>query len=363
MKKMTVKVVSVLLVCFTLIGISESTIVLAGFTHPEIGEFIVFLNENDKPFFTIYDFVQYKIMSPSSNYRGIDLTNNKKMPSFESSMDTFFDSIEGKSEEPIPVVFEYEGVLAEYAYNFESLSREDRIKAMRLMAGFDGVKGFASLKKITGLEEFDISYLEDTYEEYTIDISGKSYPYRILMFYIEEEDWQESYYERYAYIKDGRNWKLKQITKEYSGEYRQRNKYIHGLSGNMIADYEKVIHDELRGNTWFSSIDDIAGRENVLSEGNKILVQDTSIFRLPAELTYTYNKKQWLSSIEYRLQSDEAFYSAFISLYMRYYDPTDSSENRFTWSLPDTLIELYYEDNVPMIRFTPRIDQSNVAAG
>ena len=363
MKKMTVKVVSVLLVCFTLIGISESTIVLAGFTHPEIGEFIVFLNEDDKPFFTIYDFVQYKIMNPSSNYRGIDLTNKKKLPSIESSMNTFFDSIEGKSEEPIPVVFEYEGALADYAYNLDSLSKEDKIDAIRLMAGFDGVKGFASLKKIPGLEDFDISYLEDTYEDYTIDISGKSYPYRVLMFYIEEEDWQESYYERYAYIKDGRNWMLKQITKEYSGEYRQRNEYIHGLSGNMIADYEKGIHDELRGNTWFSSIDDIAGRENALSEVNKILVQDTSIFRLPAELTYTYNKKQWLSSIEYRLQSSEAFYSAFISLYMRYYDPTDSSINRFTWSLPDTLIELYYEDNIPVIRFTPRFDQSNAAAG
>ena len=363
MKKMTVKVVSVLLVCFTLIGISESTIVLAGFTHPEIGEFIVFLNENDKSFFTIYDFVQYKIMSPSSNYRGIDFSDKKKLPSIESSMDTFFNSIDGKSKEPIPVVFEYEGVLADYAYSLDSLSKEDKIDAIRLMAGFDGVKGFASLKKIQGLEDFDISYLEDTYEDYTIDISGKSYPYRVLMFYIEEEDWQESYYERYAYIKDGRNWKLKQITKEYSGEYRQRNKYIHGLSGNMIADYEKVIHDELRGNTWFSSIDDIAGRENVLSEGNKILVQDTSIFRLPAELTYTYNKKQWLSSIEYRLQSDEAFYSAFISLYMRYYDPTDSSENRFSWSLPDTLIELYYEENMPMIRLTPRFDQSKVSVG
>ena len=363
MKKMTVKVVSVLLVCFTLIGISESTIVLAGFTHPEIGEFIVFLNENDKPFFTIYDFVQYKIMSPSSNYRGIDFSDKKKLPSIESSMDTFFNSIDGKSKEPIPVVFEYEGVLADYAYSLDSLSKEDKIDAIRLMAGFDGVKGFASLKKIQGLEDFDISYLEDTYEDYTIDISGKSYPYRVLMFYIEEEDWQESYYERYAYIKDGRNWKLKQITKEYSGEYRQRNKYIHGLSGNMIADYEKGIHDELRGNTWFSSIDDIAGRENALSEGNKIFVQDTSIFRLPAELTYTYNKKQWLSSIEYRLQSNEAFYSAFISLYMRYYDPTDSSENRFSWSLPDTLIELYYEENMPMIRLTPRFDQSKVSVG
>ena len=363
MKKMTLKVVSVLLVCFTLIGISESTIVLAGFTHPEIGEFIVFLNENDKPFFTIYDFVQYKIMSPSSNYRGIDLTNNKKMPSFESSMDTFFDSIEGKSEEPIPVVFEYEGVLADYAYNLDSLSKEDKIDAIRLMAGFDGVKGFASLKKIPGLEDFDISYLEETYEDYTIDISGKSYPYRVLMFYIEEEDWQESYYERYAYIKDGRNWKLIQITKEYSSEYRQRNKYIHGLSGYIAADYDQIVHDALRGNTWFSSKEDVAGMENTVIGGDKIIIQKASIFRLHDELTYTYNKKQWLSSIEYRLQNNDAFYSAFISLYMRYYDPTDSSENRFSWSLPDTLIELYYEDNMPVIRLTPRFDQSNVTVG
>lgn len=364
MNKMAIKVVSILLVCFTLIGMAESSIVhLAGFTHPEIGEFIVFLNDNDKPFFTIYDFVQYKIMGHSNHYRGMDLSSNKKLPNLESSMNSFFDSIEGKSTEPIPVMFEYEGILANYGNYLGSLSREDRIQAIRLMSGFDGVKGFASLKRITGLEDLDIGYLEETYEDYTIDISGKSYPYRVLMFYIEEEDWQESYYERYAYIKDGRNWRLLQIVKEYSSEYRQRNKYIHGLSGNISAGYEQVIHDMLRGNTWFSLKSDIAALENTISDDNKIYVHDTSVFRLPADLIYTYNKKQWLSSVEYRLQSNEAFYSAFISLYMRYYDPTDSSENRFSWSLPDTLIELYYEDNIPMMKLTPRFDQSKLSAG
>lgn len=364
MNKLVLKIFCFFLICIITVSVAESEIqVLAGFTHPEIGEFIIYSAENNYPFFTIYGFVQYKIIDASGYYRGIDLSNKKKIQSIESSMNTFFDSIEGKYEDPIPVTVEYEGVLADYGYYLDNLSRENKIQAIRMMAGFDGVKGFASLKKIAGLEELDISYLEETYEDYTIDISGKSYPYRVLMFYIEEEDWQESYYERYAYIKDGRNWKLIQIAKEYSGEYRQRNKYIHGLSGNIAAGYDQVIHDAFRGNTWFSLKEDVAGIENTISEGDKIYVQNASVFRLPSELTYTYNRKQWLSSIEYRLQSSEAFYSAFISLYMRYYDPTDSSINRFTWSLPDTLIELYYEDSMPVIRFTPRFDQSNAAAG
>ena len=364
MKRLLLKILCAIMVLTISISIAESEIqVFAGFTHPEIGEFIIYSTENDHPFFTIYGFVQYKVYNNSGYYRGIDLANKKKPPSIESSMNAFFDSIEGKYEEPVPVSFEYEGTLADYGYYMDSLSKEDRIKAIRLMAGFDGVKGFASLKKIAGFEGLDIGYLEETYEDYTIDISGKSYPYRVIMFYIEEEDWQEAYYERYAYIKDGRNWKLIQIAKEYSGEYRQRNKYIHGLSGNVISDYEQVVHDALRENTWFSLQDDVASLENTVSNGNIIYIQNASVFRLPAELTYSYNKKQWLSSIVYRLQSNEAFYSAFVSLYMRYYDPTDSSENRFTWSLPDTLIELYYEENTPVIKFTPRFDQSTVAAG
>ena len=90
------------------------------------------------------------------------------------------------------------------------------------MAGLTASRVLLLLKKIQGLEDFDISYLEDTYEDYTIDISGKAIHIEFLMFYIEEEDWRNPIMSRYAYIKDGRNWKLKQITKEYSGEYRQR---------------------------------------------------------------------------------------------------------------------------------------------
>ena len=158
MKKNALRILSVLLVCLTLIGNAESIIEnVAGFTHPEMGEFIVFLYENRAPYFTIYDFVQYKIMPKSIPYRGIDLSNSKKSPTIEASMEKFFDSIEGKSKEAIPVVFEYQGILNDYSYYFENLSREDKIKAIRLLSGFDGIKGYSALKKIPGFEDMDIS--------------------------------------------------------------------------------------------------------------------------------------------------------------------------------------------------------------
>lgn len=365
MKKLLLKSLSVLLICFTLFTSAESSVqAVQGFTHPEIGEFLIYHLDNNQPFFTVYGFVQYKIMDPSKPYRGILSSTKKKATSFELSMSAFFDSIEGKSKEPVPVVFEYTGILADYSYILDSLPKEDKIQAIKLIAGFDGIKGFTSLKKIKGLEDFDSSYLEEMYEEYTIDIAGRSYPYRVLMFFIEEEDWQESYYERYDYIKDGRNWKLIQIAKEYASEYRQRNKYIHGLPGSTLSDYDLIAHDAMRGATWFTSQEDLVALENLSAEGKQLSVEGTSVFRLPANLTYTYSKKDWLSKIEYTLQNAQAYYSAFVSLYIRYYDPINvSADGTISWSLPDTQIELIYDDSAPIIRFTPRIDQDKASAG
>lgn len=364
MKTKAIKALSLLLVMMTLVSGAEPVLEnLAGFTHPEIGEFIVFLRERGAPYFTIYDFVQYKLMPSSLPYRGIDLSNSKKLPDVEASMNSFFDSVEGKSAEPVPVVFEYQGVLADYYYYLDSLPRESKIRAIQLMSGFDGRKGYAELKKIPGLEDLDTSYLEETYEDYTVRISGKEYPYRILMFYMEEDDWQESYYERYAYIKVGKQWKLVQIAKEYASEYRQRNSYIHGLAGQRRSDYDQIVHDAFRGLTWYSSADEAAAAENVATDGKTISVDSASVFRLPAQLKYTYGKKGWLSSIEYTFEKSQSFYSVFVSLYMRYYDPTETLTDGYSWSLPDTLIELRQADGAVVLTFTPRFDQSKQSAG
>ena len=67
----------------------------------------------------------------------------------------------------------------------------------------------------------------------------------------------------------------------------------------------------MRGATWFTSQEDLVALENLSAEGRQLSVEGTSVFRLPANLTYTYSKKDWLSKIEYKLQNAQAYYSAF----------------------------------------------------
>lgn len=365
LKKIAFRILSILLVCISIVGAAEMDIVsVEGFTHPEIAEFIIYQLDNHQPFFTMYDFIQYKIINPQKPYRGVTVASKKKATTLDVSLESIFNSYEGHGEEPVPVTFRYEGNLADYAYLLGELSTKDKIQAIKIIAGFEGKAAFAALKKIKGLEDLDTSYLEETYEEYTVKIGKKDYPYRVLMFHIEEEDWQESYFERYAYIKEGKKWKLIQIAKEYeTGDYLERNKYIHGLAGNYRADYDAVVHDAMRGATWFTLQSELEAIENQSIQHNQMLVTDTSVFRLPANVTYTYNKKGWLSSIEYQLKSPKAFYSAFVSLYIRYYDPVSVTDHGMSWSLPDMQIELIFDDATPIIRFVPRINQEKLTAG
>ncbi len=365
MKKISIKILVCILSCIVVISAAESGVYnIANFTHPEIGELIMYYSDNGFPYFTIYQFVQYRIMNPYTAYRGIQKTAEEDFVSFENSMFSFFNSFEKGSSSTPPVVFKYKGILSEYASTLSSLDIEDKVHAIKLISGFEGKQGITLLKSFKGFEELDFSELEKSYEEYTIEINGKVYPYRVLMFYIEEEDWQESYYERYAYIQDEGIWKLSGLTKEYASDYRQRNQYIHGLPMNAQNIYDDITHEAMRSNTWFTTLNQVSMNEHTEASGNVIQLIDTSIYRLSADLTYTYDENGWLSSIEYELRSIEAYYSAFVSLYMRYYDPTYIADGIFTWSLPDTQIELVIEqESTPVLRFSPRINQEISSVG
>jgi len=108
---------------------------------------------------------------------------------------------------------------------------------------------------------------------------------------------------------------------------------------------------------------EVASAEGGVLNGDQVVVADTQVFRLPATLTYSFTDS-WLSKVEYTLSSPQAYFSAFVSLYIRYYDPITINKNGdITWSLPDILITLTYDDLSPTITITPRIQIETLSVG
>lgn len=356
------------LVLALLIQFSVMTAVKAlGFTHPEIGELIEFTYRGDLPSFAIYGFTQYMLLSPESPYRGLkaNLTNplDSNMLSLDKSLRTYFESIEGRTEDEVPVVFEYTGILKEYTQALDALPVSERINAIKLLSGFEGPTNFSKLLSIPGFEDVAASFLEDGYTEYTVDIKGKSYPYRVLMFYIEEDDWEQVYYERFCYIKVKNEWKLFRISKEYFSEYRQRPTYIQGFPGSNSSELQPAFLELTNGIDWHMIKDQIsiATKSNIIDE--KLDISDVTLYRLPADLGFSFDG-DWLSSITYTFKNSQSYNSAFVSLYIRFYDPIAiESSGTVTWSLPDTLIQLIYDDEHPSVVITPRIDLNELSAG
>ena len=360
------RILSAVVALFMLVStVSISAETVTAFTHPEIGEYIVFGLENHMPYFTIYGFTQYRIIDPKNPYRGMsgdDLDSAQiSGVGLETSLNLLYDSIEGKSNEPIPVVFDNTGLLDEYSYQLNALSKKERIKAIELLGGFQGKDGYKKLMKIKGFEDMDISSLEKNHTDFTIVINGKEYPYRILMYYFEEESWEEVYYERYCYVQVKDEWKLYRIAKEYYSDYQQRIKYIHGLAGTDEMTLQNGYSEILQGLTWNIAPNELTKAERV-NDGTYI-VHNAPLFRMPVSLSYSFSDG-WLSSLQYELGSAESYYSAFVSLYMRFYDPTSIDINgNMSWSLPDMLITLQPNEGSPIIIVEPRIDQSGLAVG
>ena len=363
--KRFLKALLVVLLVFSMIPSALAAKV--GFTHPEIGELIVLDFNHDMPYFDIYGFTQYMVMDPETAYRGMKANQtdliNRDMVGFSDSLSLLFESLEGKSSQPVPLLFEYEGSLKDYSFELSELPVAQRIDAIKLLGGFEGAEGYSQLKNLAGFEMADISALEAGHIDYTVDVDGKTYPYRVLMFYFEEDDWEQLYFERYCYFKVGREWKLGRITKEYYSDYRQRVQYIHGMAGTKPDTLQDAYTEVLRGSNWHMTPNEIAARENAGLADSAITVEDTSIFRLPASVTFNFNK-EWLSGVEYTLMNSQSYYSAFVSLYIRFYDPITINSNKdMTWSLQDSLITLKYDDIAPTITITPRMEEQNMSVG
>jgi len=338
-----------------------------GFTHPEIGELIEFTFTEGMPSFTIYGFTQYQVLEPATVYRGMRASGTRlihgNMEPLDRSLERMFNSLDGKANEPVPIVFDYTDVLKDYSYQLSILPVKERIRAIGLLSGFEGSEGYEKLLDIEGFENIDVQRLIDNHVDFTVDVDGKTYPYRVLMFYIEEDDWEQIYHERYCYLQINGEWRLGHLTKEYFSDYRARLKYVHGLAGADISALPDAYAQVLRNSNWNMTPSEVASAEGGVLNGDQVVVADTQVFRLPATLTYSFTDS-WLSKVEYTLSSPQAYFSAFVSLYIRYYDPITINKNGdITWSLPDILITLTYDDLSPTITITPRIQIETLSVG
>lgn len=353
-----------MLLCLLLLPMSwASADIITTFTHPEIGEIIEFGLDNQMPYFKIYGFTQYKIVDPGTPYRGLSGYGNLKGKGItpEAMMDKLFASLRGESTEEVPVLFEYKGVLEDWAYLLEPLNEKARASAISQLAGFAGTAGYEALRKVEGFADFDAEAAAENYQEYSITLDGKEMPYRVLMFYFEEESWEEAYFERYAFVQQGKQWRLHQITKEYYSDYRDRIEYIHGLAGTSDATLQKGYDEIFQGLSWFSTPEVLKGATQQ-GDGSYVIEQ-ASLYRLAASVRFEF-KDGTLSQIRYNFTDEKAYYPAFVSLYTRFYDPISvDGQGNASWSLPSMQLELVHEAGAPHLIITPRVDPNVKSLG
>ncbi len=348
------KKVSLLLVLLMAVTFSASAYDLqTGFIHPEIGELIIVSYSNHMPMFDIYGFTYYELPDPGLPYRGMAVNqfdfDHDQMHTLDESLNSLLDSVEGKTAEPVPVAFTYTGIMEPYSEQLKALPREQKVAAIKKLNGFEGRDGYDSLNSIPGFEQEDFSALSNHFFEFSARVGDQRYPYRVLQFHVEEEIFEEYYYERYCYININGEWRLIRVAKEYVDDYENRQYYIHGVTGFDAETVYDINYELMREFEWGVPAEEVAGQESLKPNGELLKVQETSIYQIPCSLTYTFTDDK-LTGITYEMRNQQSFFSAFISLYMRYADPVTVSENGdMTWSLNDSYIVLSYDEQTPTI--------------
>lgn len=329
----------------------------ATFTHPEIGEPMTIGYVNDMPFFKIYGFTYYQIVDPQTPYRGL-LTNPteldlSKMPELDTALNAILDSVEGKDGQAMPQVFSTTGVLEAYQSYLTELKREDKIKALKILNGFEGAEGYLDLSSVPGFEGEDFTEFSDNFVEFKVRVGEELYNYRVMQFYVEEEDFHEYYFERFNFIQVDGVWRLLRLTKEYADVTMEREAYVHGLTGYSLDTAYENNHTALMDFVWGDSVENVMELEGAKEENGQVKVDFTegTIFAIPAEITLSFDGG--LSKIEYAFGNELSYYAAFISLYTRYADPVMVDKNgNMTWSNNDTFLQLNYDKNAPTLVVT-----------
>lgn len=333
-----------------------------GFTHPEVGEYLTARIDNRSPSFDIYGFTYYIFPPSSKRYRGchVNLPSifNNQYSDASIALTNILRSADGELGYAKPIVFEYRGPEKRFSEQLNNLELKDRVEALLLLNGFEGIDGYQKLEqsKLLGVG-VDLSDYIAAHREYEVVLFDKYYPYRVMSFYFDEGDDKsiEHYTERYHFLKIKEQWKLYRVVKEYSSYYNQRKVPIYGLTSledNSAIDYDFYLEPML-GFNWGDSLESIQKTLGITAQKNKITIDNSEIYRLSAKAELAFSDGQ-LSSITYRFNSVEAYYSAFLSSYLRYFDPVwvDKSSNMY-WCNDTFDIQLNYNYRNPSIIFSP----------
>ncbi len=332
-------------------AVPAGALVDIAFSHPELGEVIVVGYNHGMPYFSIYGYVYYEMVDPTEPYRGLyvngpDVTSAEQ-PSLEEALRLLFADI-GESVEGL-----YVGVLEDFGDRLSALPVDRRIEAVGILNGFGGQEGFERLSELPGFEEADVWPLSETYAEYYVTVGKEEYPYRVLSFQMLDEE-GERFVERHCFLRIGETWRLSRITREYTDDYQSRTHYVHGVPGSDPQALAEVNEEALGEVGWDWSVEQVSKAEKARLEGNAVTVEDVILYRLPATLKYIFNSKGVMQKRHFALQGEEAYYSAFISLYMRYSDPvTFTRTGKATWSTNDLMIVLNFSRENPSIDFLP----------
>lgn len=331
-----------------------------GFTHPEIGEYLTVKIDNRSPSFDIYGFTYYTYPPSSKRYRGCHVNlpaiRSDNYSDAKTALTNILRSAEGELGYTKPIVFEYRGPEKIFAEQLNSLDLNERVEALLLLNGFEGVEGYHKLKE-SGLlgTDVDLTDFVNAYRDYEVVLFNNFYPYRVMSFYYDEGDDAtiEHYTERYHFLKINDKWKLVRVVKEYGSYYNQRKVPVFGLTSLedlTTIDYSFYV-EPLIGLSWKESIESVQAKLGLTAEKNKIIIDNSEIYRLPAkaELAFT---EGGLTSISYKFSNIESYYASFLSSYLRYYDPVwiDKDLNMY-WFNDSFDVKLNYHSSRPSITF------------
>lgn len=341
---------------------SFAALLSKGFTHPEVGEYLTVQIDACSPSFDIYGFTFVTFPPSSERYRGsyVNLLSicSSAYSDARTGLTNILRSVEGEFGYAKPILFEYRGPESEFTEQLNALELNDKVEALLLLNGFEGVEGYQKLAQ-SGLlgEDIDFSDFINAYRDYEVVLFDECYPYRVMSFYFDEGDDAaiEYYTERYHFLKIKEEWKLFRVVKEYSSYYVERKVPIYGLSfleDPSTIDYN-FYFEPLLGFNWGDDIQKVETELGLTAEKHQIVIEDSELYRLPAKaiLKFTDGK---LSSITYQFDVVESYYASYLSSYLRYYDPiyVDNDLNMY-WCNDAFDIKLNYHSSSPSIIFSP----------
>lgn len=344
------KVFRLTVLCLIMLSLMQAALAAplgAMITHPEVGENMTVEIENGIPSFQIYGINYYRFIDKAEPYRGMDLTAGGI--SVDAALGSMFATVDNEVEGVNEVVsFAYTGMMEQYQEQLDSLERGERILAVKRLNGMEGDAGFEALKQMPGFEAADVEALKAANAPAYVTVDGKVMQTKVLMFYFEEEKWEEAYMERYHFLQTEGGWQLYRIVKEYGNEYPERPQYLHGALMQDKANLEPVMAEMLQDAAFGQSKAEVQALGAWQDKGGS-LSGDAVLFRMPVQVAFQFEQDR-LTQAAYTFQNSQSYYSAFISVYMRLHDPISVDENgTMVWSIGGLTVTLTNAGEAPTL--------------